>query len=224
MKQCIAYRRVSTKDQGKSGLGLDAQKFDVESFAAREGFTIADWYTEIESGKYSADVLDKRQVLRAALDHAKKLKVPLMVSKLCRLSRSVYFISSLIEYKVKFIVCELGADVEPFMLHIHAAVAEKDRKVIGQRTSAALQAKKRRGEQLGSKVLYKARKVLEDRCVQNDMAPAGVLRLVSASGKSLQQIADEMNNSGSTTSTGSKWTPEAVRRLKNRVAKRGELT
>jgi DNA invertase Pin-like site-specific DNA recombinase len=225
MKPAVAYRRVSTKDQGKSGLGLDAQKSYVEAFAAREGFKIVDWFTEIESGKYSSDVLDKRQVLRAALDHAKKLKAPLLVSKLDRLSRSVYFISRLMEFKVKFVVCELGADVDPFMLHIYAAAAEKERKVIGERTKAALQSLKERGKILGNPELHLARHVLAVRSEQRDQEAweyyTDALPELRRNA-SLRSFADHMNREGSTTSTGSRWTPEAVRRLRNRITKRGE--
>ena len=112
--------------------------------------------TEVETGK-GADALDRRPQLAAALDRAKAFRCPVVVSKLDRLSRDVAFISSLMARKVDFVVAELGPEIDPFMLHIYAAVAEKERSLISQRTKAALAAKTARGEPLGNPRLAEAR-------------------------------------------------------------------
>ena len=113
-------------------------------------FTIAQEFIEIETGK-GADALDKRPQLAAALRAARKLKAPVVVSKLDRLSRDVHFISGLMSQRVPFIVTALGRGVDPFMLHIYAAVAEQERRLISERTRVALAAAKARGVQLGTK-------------------------------------------------------------------------
>ena len=115
----IAYYRVSTDGQGKSGLGLDAQRDAVTRFAASEGLEIAGEFIEVETGK-GADALEKRPQLAAALRKAKQLGAHIAVSKLDRLSRDVHFISGLMSKRVPFIVAQLGRNVDPFMLHIYA--------------------------------------------------------------------------------------------------------
>jgi DNA invertase Pin-like site-specific DNA recombinase len=145
----VAYCRVSTHEQGQSGLGLEAQRGDIERFAAREKATIIEWFTEVESAK-GADALDRRPQLAEALRRAKKLKVPVVVSKLDRLSRDVHFISGLMAHRVEFIVTELGRQADPFVLHLFAALAQKERQMISERTRAGLAAAKARGVKLGS--------------------------------------------------------------------------
>jgi DNA invertase Pin-like site-specific DNA recombinase len=145
----IAYYRVSTDGQGRSGLGLEAQHDAVTKFAADESMEIAGEFIEIETGK-GADALDKRPQLSAALRKAKQLGAHIVVSKLDRLSRDVHFISGLMSKRVPFIVTQLGRNVDPFMLHIYAALAEKERAMISERTKVALRAAKGRGVQLGN--------------------------------------------------------------------------
>jgi len=103
--------------------------------------------TEIETGK-GADALERRPELAAALADARKAKCPVLVAKLDRLSRDVHFISGLMSHRVPFIVAELGADADPFMLHLYAALAEKERRLIGERTRSALAARKAQGAKL----------------------------------------------------------------------------
>lgn len=144
----IAYTRVSTEQQRRSGLGLEAQQEAIRAFAAREGFAVAEWFTEAESGKGS-DALARRPQLRAALDAARKARAPVLVAKLDRLSRDVHFVSGLMAHRVEFIVTELGRQDDPFVLHLYAALAEKERTMISSRTRAGLAAAKARGTKLG---------------------------------------------------------------------------
>jgi DNA invertase Pin-like site-specific DNA recombinase len=148
MSPLVAYYRVSTQQQGRSGLGLEAQRKAVAAFAATEGFEITAEFTEVETGK-GFDALDRRPQLKAALRAAKQTKCEVAVAKLDRLSRDVAFIAGLMSQRVPFIVTALGRNVDPFTLHIYAALAEQERRMISQRTIAGLQAAKARGMKLG---------------------------------------------------------------------------
>jgi DNA invertase Pin-like site-specific DNA recombinase len=148
MQTAIGYTRVSTKRQQHSGLGLEAQRAAIESFAAVEGFAVSQWFTEAESGA-GADAVETRPQLKLALAAAKKIKGPVLVAKLDRLSRDVHFISGLMAHKVEFIVTELGRQDDPFVLHMFAALAQKERALISKRTREALSAAKARGTKLG---------------------------------------------------------------------------
>ena len=148
-KPAVAYYRVSTERQRKSGLGIEAQKEAVARFAAQEGFELTAAFTEAESGKGS-DALDRRPQLAAALAAARSRKCPIIVAKLDRLSRDVAFISGHMAQRVPFIVAELGADADPFMLHLYAALAEKERQLISERTRVALAQRRAQGARLGN--------------------------------------------------------------------------
>lgn len=150
MKAIVLYRRVSTREQGTSGLGLDAQTSDLNAFVDRHGFSVIASYEEVQSAKVMSDTLQARPELAKALERARQVGCPIMVSKLDRLSRSVSFIATLMDEKVPFIVANIGLEADPFMLHIYAALAEKERRMISERTSSAMQALKRRGVQLGA--------------------------------------------------------------------------
>ena len=150
MQHAIAYYRVSTARQGRSGLGIEAQRAAVARFAEAEGYTLIAEFTEVETGK-GADALDRRPQLAAALAAGKTGKCPVIVAKLDRLSRDVAFIAGLMAQRVPFIVAELGADADPFMLHLYAALAEKERRLISERTRSALAARKAQGATLGNR-------------------------------------------------------------------------
>ena len=139
MKPAIGYIRVSTQKQGRSGLGLEAQQTALAKFCTDEAFNLLETFTETESG---AD--DDRPQLNAAIEHARKVKAPIICAKLDRLSRDVHYISGLMKHRVPFIVTELGADTDPFLLHIYAALAEKERALISRLTKDALAAAKAR--------------------------------------------------------------------------------
>src|SRR3954470_16020252 len=153
----ITYIPVSTSQQGRSGLGLEAHRRALHQFAKDEGLELTREFVEVESGKGS-DALDRRPQLKTALAAAKMLKCSVPVAKLDRLSRDVHFISGLMAHRVPFVVAELGADVDPFVLHLFAALAEKERALISTRTRQALAAAKARGVTLGSPKLHVARR------------------------------------------------------------------
>lgn len=137
MKNAIGYLRVSTQEQGRSGLGLAAQRNDVEAFAAKEGYSITAWHQDIHTGA-GKDALILRPGLAVALKAARAARCPLIVSRLDRLSRNVHFITGLMEHKVHFMVAALGRDCDAFTLHIYASLAEQERKMISERIKAAL--------------------------------------------------------------------------------------
>jgi len=149
MDRAIAYLRVSTQRQQRSGLGIEAQRAAIARFAEVAGISLIGEYIEAETGK-GADALDRRPQLAAALDAAKSAKCYVVVSKLDRLSRDVAFVAGLMAQKVPFIVAELGRDADPFMLHLYAALAEKERRLISERTKAALAARRASGVRLGN--------------------------------------------------------------------------
>jgi DNA invertase Pin-like site-specific DNA recombinase len=138
-------------------LGLGAQEEALSRFAEAKGFELVRTFVEVETGKGS-DALERRPQLAAALAEARRRRCSIGVAKLDRLSRDVHFISGLMAHKVPFVVAELGADVDPFILHLFAALAKKERALIGVRTKAALAAAKARGVRLGNPKLVEARK------------------------------------------------------------------
>jgi DNA invertase Pin-like site-specific DNA recombinase len=216
MRSIVAYLRVSTAQQGKSGLGVDAQRVALERFAAAEGFEIAAEYVEIETGKGS-DALERRPQLSAALAKAHTLHCSMAVAKLDRLSRDVHFISGLMAHRVPFIVADLGADADPFMLHLFAALAEKERAMISARTRAALAAAKERGQRLGNPKLASARESAEAARIKNaDNFAAAILPAIAdiqASGaKSLRAIASVLNRRGFKTPRGGEWQADVLAR------------
>jgi DNA invertase Pin-like site-specific DNA recombinase len=217
MKPIVSYLRVSTTQQGRSGLGIEAQRAALVRFAEAEGYEIVGEYVEIETGK-GADALDRRPQLKAALSAAGKQKCAVVVAKLDRLSRDVHFISGLMAHRVPFVVAELGADADPFMLHLYAALAEKERSLISQRTSAALSAAKARGVKLGNPNIAEARgKAIESNKGEADRYAAKVLptiqRLQATGARSLREIAAALNDLGIATARGKEWQAMTVKNV-----------
>jgi DNA invertase Pin-like site-specific DNA recombinase len=221
----VSYLRVSTERQGRSGLGLEAQRELIASFAAREGIHFAAEFVEIESGK-GADALERRPQLAAALDQARRLKCAVVVAKLDRLSRDVHFISGLMAHRTPFIVAELGADADPFMLHLYAALAEKERKLISERTKAALAAKKAQGVILGNRTnleaaraaAAKSSKAAADAFASNVRPIIDQVRCAGAT--SYRAIASALNARGVKTSRGGRWEAATVRNVMIRPQKK----
>lgn len=217
MKPIIAYIRVSTARQGRSGLGLEAQKAAITRFCEAEGFEIVAEHVEVETGK-GADALDRRPELAQALAEAKRRKCPVLVAKLDRLSRDVAFIAGLMSQRVPFIVAELGVDADPFMLHIYAALAEKERRLISARTKAALQAAKARGKTLGRHGAERLAPAHRAQAMERAQALAPVVAEIRAAGAStLREIAAGLNARGIPTPKGGQWSAMQVKRVLERV-------
>lgn len=222
MKPIISYLRVSTSEQERSGLGIEGQRAAVERFAATAGYEIVAEFVETMSGK-GADALDRRPVLAKALAAAKKAKCAIVVAKLDRLSRSVAFISGLMAERVAFIVAELGENVDPFMLHIHAAVAEKERELIAERTRSALAAKKAQGTRLGNRTNLDVaqRKGAEKNRAGADLFAGKKLMIIKPmheAGASLNSIARHLNEQRIATARGGAWTAKSVANVLARAA------
>jgi DNA invertase Pin-like site-specific DNA recombinase len=235
MPQAVAYYRVSTQGQGRSGLGLEAQRSLVARFAETEGFLLVSEHTEVETGK-GADALERRPVLAEALKIARRARCPILVAKLDRLSRDVHFISGLMSRKVPFIVVELGRDADPFMLRLYAALAEKERALIAARTKDALGAVNRTIERDGAWVAKRSGrsitklgspKLAETRArahaanrAQAEQLAANVLpivREIQAAGlKTTRAIAEALNARGVRTARGGSWHSSTVGNLLRR--------
>jgi DNA invertase Pin-like site-specific DNA recombinase len=213
MSPLVAYYRVSTQRQGRSGLGLEGQRAAIAAFAKAEGFEITAEFTEVETGK-GADALERRPQLRAALKAAKKGRCEIAVAKLDRLSRDVHFISGLMAQRVPFIVTALGRSVDPFTLHIYAALAQQERRMISERTSAGLAAAKARGVKLGkfSKVLA-AKNAAEAAARDQALQPI----LVKLADRSANAIAAELNARAVPTPRGATWSAATVLRVQRRL-------
>lgn len=217
-KDLIAYLRVSSSAQGRSGLGLEAQREAVAKFAVAEGFTIVAEFVEVETGKGS-DALTRRPQLAAALAECRRRKCPLGVAKLDRLSRDVAFISRLMAERIQFVVAELGVNADPFTLHIYAALAEQERRYISARTKSALKAaKEMRGIKLGNPRLAEVNE--RNRSEAEAFARSVLPMIERAKGegvKTLADIADKLNDWAVPAARGGRWSPTTV----SRILKRG---
>lgn len=215
MRQIITYRRVSTDKQERSGAGLEAQAGTLARFCEAEGFEVAQDFCEAASGAASVEM---RPGLSRALALAAKLKCPVLVSKLDRLSRDVAFISGLMARGVPFIVAELGADTDPFVLHLYAALSEKERKMISVRTRDALAVRKAEGKLLGNRTNLaeaqaKGHAAVTAASVAFAQKVMPVIAGLQRGGMSLNQIAAQLNATGTMTARGGKWTATAVTRV-----------
>ena len=222
MKPLVAYYRVSTERQGRSGLGIEAQRAAVARFAENEELERVAEFTEVETGKGS-DALDRRPQLAAALAKAKTLKCAVVVAKLDRLSRDVAFIANLMAQRAPFIVAELGVDADPFMLHLYAALAEKERRLISQRTTAALAQKRLQGVPLGNRINIEAagaigRQSARDKASEFASNVMPIVSSIQAAGvTTLAGIADALNGRGVRTARGGRWHVSTVMNLLRRA-------
>jgi DNA invertase Pin-like site-specific DNA recombinase len=212
----IAYYRVSTDRQGKSGLGLDAQQQAVRDFLAGRG-ELLDAFTEIESGRKH-----DRPQLAAALAAYKKHKAALLIAKLDRLARNVFFISGLMESGVEFIAVDMP-EANRLTIHILAAVAEHEREMISKRTKEALQAAKARGTKLGSPQPKKGAAIRSQVLqAKADRFAANVLPVINglqAQGiTSNKALARALNARGIKTSNNRQWYGTTVKNLLDRPA------
>ena len=209
----VAYLRVSTERQGRSGLGLDAQRQAIADFC--DGHPPVAEFVEIESGKR-----DERPQLAKALHRAKVTGAKLLIAKLDRLSRNVGFIAALQDSGVKF-VCADMPEANELTVHLFAAIAQHERKTISQRTKVALAAAKRRGQKLGNPNGARALRGLGNREATaaikakatrfaEDVAP--IIADIRADGiTSYRGIAKELNARGILTARRGAWYPATVR-------------
>jgi DNA invertase Pin-like site-specific DNA recombinase len=229
MATAIGYVRVSTTSQGRSGLGLEAQRAAIARFAAAEGLDVTQVFEEIETGS-GADALERRPQLAAALKVARKAKAPVLVAKLDRLSRDVHFISGLMAHRVEFVVCDLGRQSDPFVLHLYAALAEKERSMISARTKAGLAAARARGTKLGMSARNKTevRKIAAAGAEANMVAAVAQAETIRKSivaaldGRSLRAASEWLNDCRIASPGGARWHApsllKAARRLGLRAA------
>ena len=218
----VAYYRVSTAKQGASGLGIEAQQESVRRFIAQQGGALVCELTEVESGRKS----DRAQ-LATALTECRLRGATLVTMKLDRLSRSVFFISQLMESGVDFRIVE-NPDATRMTIHIFAAIAENEVATIRLRTKAALQQAKARGVVLGgarsnSSLIHRlgvpasvaARKAKAAEKAK-DILP--IMLDLRARGRSLAEIATELNKNGYETPRKGQWSASQVRQTMIRAA------
>src|SRR4051812_42466783 len=202
MTKFIAYFRVSTERQGKSGLGLAAQRRKIADFVAGAGTLIAE-FCDIQSGKD-----DSRTELQRAIQLAKRENAKIVIARLDRFSRRVSFIAGILEQGIGLVCAEMP-NATDFQLHIFAALAQEERRLISERTKAALAEAKRRGKILGSNGLNlaaKKRKAADDFASQlRANLDAGLLRC------SYSEIVRHLSDAGVTTVTGRKFYPQTVK-------------
>jgi len=225
----VSYIRVSTKAQGESGLGLEAQRSAVEAFAKTRGAKVLAEYREVETGKRK-----DRPELAKALAHCRRSHATLVVAKLDRLARNVAFTSAMMDSSVDFVCCD-NPHANRLTIHILAAVAEAEAVAISERTKAALAAAKARGVKLGSarpghwdgredrrlagtRLAAKAAAEANKRAAKEayaDLLP--VIGTMRAKGQTLQQIAEWLTNMGHTTRRDKRWSPTQVGRVLQHV-------
>lgn len=235
MKDLVAYCRVSTRHQGVEGLGMQAQRNAVESYAKQIGARVAGIYVEVESGR-KAD----RPELQRALAHARRAKATLCVAKIDRLSRNATFLGSLLESGIDVGFCDLpsvpAGATGRFILQQMASVAQLEAGLISERTRAALKAAKARGVALGSarRGHWKGREgarlegakkgAAVSAKVRSNAAAAAysdllpMMQSLKAEGCTLQEIAQKLNGEGHITRRGKSWNPVQVARVLGRVS------
>lgn len=222
--QVIAYYRVSTDKQGRSGLGLEGQQAAVASYIASNGGYLVQGYTEVETAAED-DMAGRPQLLRA-LAHARRSKATLVIAKLDRLARSVFVTATLHKAGVDFVCCD-NPTANKLTIQILAVIAENEAKVISERTKAALAAYKARGGILGAtrpecrnltpEAREKGRQAASiARRKQASEAYADILpemQAMRAEGKTLWAIADWLNGEGYATRNGKQWSQVQVGRV-----------
>lgn len=214
MEKAIAYYRVSTRGQGQSGLGLEAQRAAVLAYIKSAGLELLSEHIEIETGTGKR----ARPKLAEALGEAKKQGAVLVIAKLDRLSRNVRFICELLESKVAFVALDCP-QANSLTVHLLAALAEYEARLISTRTREALKMVKARGKRLGNPQNLTAegrargREVLRKRAQESARKVAGYVTTLRQQGYSLADIAERLNNDGFTTPTGKSWHPAQVGRV-----------
>ncbi len=214
----IAYYRVSTKRQGRSGLGLEAQKKAVADYLDGGRWTLVDEVTEIESGSRS-----DRPALASALALCRLHQATLVVARMDRLSRNVHFLTGLMESGADFLACDIPA-ANKLTIHVLAAVAEAEAEAISFRTRAALAAARARGTKLGGdrgniasvsrQGASASARARRSRMLARAADLIPVIKVIRAEGaRSLRRIAAALNERGILTARGRQWSAVQVRRV-----------
>ncbi len=212
----VAYYRVSTAQQGRSGLGLDAQRESVLAYLDGGKWELLKEFTEVETGKGS-NALDRRPVLKETIEFAKKHKAKLLIAKLDRLSRNLHFITSLMESKVKFVAADMP-DANELTLHIMAALAQYERKMISDRTRAALARAKANGKKLGNPNLKpdNEKRRIQAQAFAERLRPT--LQAFKKQGMPQRAIVAELNTLGVQAPRGGNWSLIQLQRVLGRLA------
>lgn len=206
-QQFVTYYRVSTDRQGRSGLGLDAQREAVRQFlATRPAIVIAE-FVEVESGGK-----DDRPTLRKALSACQRAKATLLIAKLDRLARSVAFVAGLMDGDTEFVAVDMP-HASRFVLHIMAAVAEHERQIIGERTKAALTAAKARGVRLGANGAVLARRHKAEAAEYATQIAPAIQEAFDAGARTTRQIAERLNEKKLPSRQGGRWHPANTARV-----------
>ncbi len=215
----ISYYRVSTQQQGRSGLGLEAQQAAVATYLNGGQWSLIAEFTEIETGK-GANALDKRPQLKSAIDACKKHKATLIIAKLDRLARNVHFVSGLLESGVDFICADMP-QANKVMLQMYSVMAEWERDQISTRTKAALAAAKERGVILCKAGAANLKRNIEERqqsAVEFALSLKPVIEGLKAQKLSQRAIVAELNRLNIKTMRGGQWSQVQLQRV---LAKQG---
>lgn len=219
--RAYGYCRVSTREQGRSGLGLEAQRQIIEQFAKQHGVVLLGFVEEVQTGK-GYDALNRRPKLAALLKQCKKEKAGLIVSKTSRLARNVAFGSSILESPIRFIACDAGLNADKLNLHIRMSIDENERQRISENTRTALQAAKRRGTKLGNLKALRANRQrgIAAQVARADAFAVSTLPIIEAyqrQGLPLRAIAEQMNLRGIPTARdGGSWYAPMIHKMLQR--------
>lgn len=218
MQKFVAYIRVSTQQQGRSGLGLEAQQSAVRAYLSGIAGELTEEFVEVETGKGS-NALERRPQLRAALAVCKKHGATLLIAKLDRLARNVHFVSGLIESGVEFVAADMP-QANKVMIQMHAVMAEWERDQISARTKAALAAAKARGVRLGSAGPRNLRALNEVRQKAANAFAGNLSGLVEGfrlRGLSQREMTAELNSLGIPARRGGAWGLNQVQLMLKRI-------
>jgi DNA invertase Pin-like site-specific DNA recombinase len=216
--RCVAYYRVSTKAQGHSGLGLDAQEQAVTHFLDGRGSQLVGTYTDIETGTRKGN--DRPQLARA-IAQCKRERATLVIAKLDRLSRNVHFVSGMMESGVDFVAVDVPS-ANRLTIHILAAVAEEEARMISRRTKDALAAAKARGVKLGrpenlpADANARSARVIQDNAERAYANITPIVLGLRSQGLPFGKIAAQLNAKGERTRRGAEFTPTTVIRIVER--------
>lgn len=225
MLNAIAYYRVSTTKQGQSGLGLEAQRASVESYAQAQRLKIVGEYQELETGTGKR----QRPKLAAAIREAKEKHALLLIGKLDRLARSVAFISNLMETGVNFVAVNMP-DANRLTVHIMAALAEHEARLISVRTRDALRASRARGKRLGTPTNLtdegrrRSREKQHSEALEAYRQVAPYIVTLREAGQSMRSIAGILNSQGHVTRQGKQWSVSQVQNVLKKYTGSSEPT